>query len=278
MDIPRVQYFLVNQLDQQIQDSGVNIDPLDIPVYPLKDSWPIRYHSAIALKLAKIYNQNPLEIATKILQCLLSQSEWVEITIDVIPSGIIIFELTDQAVVAWLKQMTQTPLPISLSSPLSSTTTFTENYNQNLFAVQYSHARCCSLLRLADRDHIITIAEPHPQTTPPFWLFINPNPIPWLDINGKLQLNHASEQQLIWQLLTALDACYTSSETQFWQNKAHQISDAFQAFYSQCQIWGEVKLKTPKKAQARLGLISVTQALLRYILQEKLAIIAPLEL
>ena len=275
MDIPRVQHFLVNQLHQQIQDSGVNIDPLDIPVYPLKDSWPIRYHSTIALKLAKINHQNPREIATKILQCLLSQGEWVEITVDIIPSGIITFEFSDQAIVAWLKQMTQTPLPTSSFSP---TSTQTISLNQNLFAVQYSHARCCSILRLADRDHLITIAEPHPQTTPPLWLLIKPNPIPWLDVNGKLQLNHNSEQQLIWQTLTALDACDTSSNLQYWQNRANQISDAFQAFYSQCQIWGEVKLQTPKKAQARLGLISVTQALLRYILQEKLAIIAPLEL
>ncbi|ERT04594.1 arginyl tRNA synthetase N terminal domain protein [Lyngbya aestuarii BL J] len=275
MDIPRVQYFLVNQLHQQIQDSGVNIDPLDIPVYPLKDSWPIRYHSAIALKLAKINHQNPIEIATQIVHSLSFPNQGVEMTMEVIPSGMIAFELTDHAVVTWLKQMTQTPLSASSFSP---TSTQTISLNQNLFAVQYSHARCCSILRLADRDRLITLAQPHLQTTPPLWLLIKPNPIPWLDVNGKLQLNHYSEQQLIWQIITALDACYTSSEIQYWQNKAHQISDAFQAFYSQCRIWGEVKLKTPKKAQARLGLILVTQAILRYILQEKLAIIAPLEL
>ncbi|MEB3279914.1 MAG: DALR anticodon-binding domain-containing protein [Lyngbya sp.] len=278
MDIPAVQCFLVNKLHQQIQCQGVNIDPPDIPIHPLKHSWPIRYHSAIALKLAKINHQNPLDIATKIVQGLSFPNEKVEMVMEVIPDGMIAFELTDDTVATCLQQMTQTPLPASSFSP---TSTQKISVNPNLFAVQYSHARCCSILRLADRDRLITLAQPDLQTTPPLWLLIKPNPIPWLDVNGKLQFHHPREQQLIGQLLTsldALDAGCTSSDQQFWKNKANLISDAFQAFYSQCRIWGEVKLQTPEIAQVRLGLISVTQAILRYILQEKLGLIAPLEL
>ncbi|MEL7036098.1 MAG: DALR anticodon-binding domain-containing protein [Cyanobacteria bacterium J06592_8] len=273
----RVRCFLIDNLYPHIQFQDININLQEIPVYVLKDSWPIRYHCAIALKLAKINNHHPVEMATQILQGLSGESEWIEIIISVTPSGIIAFELTDQAIATWLQQMTQTPLPLS-SLPVSSTEVFIENDDQSLFKIQYAHARCCSLLRLADRDRIISLAEPQLQRTPALWLFREPDPIPWLECERKLRLQHHSERRLISQLLTTFDLDQTSSDQKYWKTKANLISDTFQEFYGQCRIWGEVKLETPEFAQARLGLIAVTQAVLRYILQEKLGFIAPLEL
>ncbi|MDY7023519.1 MAG: DALR anticodon-binding domain-containing protein [Cyanobacteriota bacterium] len=277
MESLRVRCFLIDKLYLHLQFQDININPEEIPVYALKDSWPIQYHCAIALKLAKINNHHPVEIATHILQGLSGESEWVEIGVNVTLSGIIAFELTDQAIATWLQQMTQTPLPLS-SFPVSSTEVFIENNDQNLFKIQYAHARCCSLLRLADRDQIIFLAEPSVQTTPALWLFSEPKLIPWLECNRKLRLQHDRERRLISQLLTSFDLDQPASDQKYWKTKANLISDAFQEFYRQCQIWGEVKLETPELAQARLGLISVTQAVLRYILQEKLGLIAPLEL
>ncbi|WP_413167650.1 DALR anticodon-binding domain-containing protein [Capilliphycus salinus ALCB114379] len=273
-----VQCFLVNKLYQHIRCQEINIDSQDIPVYLLKESWPIRYHSAIALKLAKIKHQNPIDIAAEIVQGLSFQSDRVEITVEVISNGIIAFELSDRTVASWLQQIIKTPLPESSFPRFSNSISADNHYSKNRFGVQYSHARCCSILRLADRDRIITLDRPNPQRTPALWFFIEPDPIPWLDVSGKLRIHHPSEQQLIGQLLNSLDADSTSSDQQFWEKRADQISNAFQAFYSQCRIWGEVKLQTPKIAQVRLGLISITQAILRYILQEKLGVLAPLEL
>ncbi|XZN96275.1 MAG: DALR anticodon-binding domain-containing protein [Microcoleus sp.] len=59
---------------------------------------------------------------------------------------------------------------------------------------------------------------------------------------------------------------------------ANSLSTAFQTFYSQCRIWGEVKRENLKLAQARLGLVLATQSLLRFILEELLNAVAPLEL
>ena len=53
---------------------------------------------------------------------------------------------------------------------------------------------------------------------------------------------------------------------------------AWEEFFKHCRIWGEVKTKTPKLAQVRLGLVAVTQKLLRSLLQDSLGVCAPMEL
>ena len=49
-------------------------------------------------------------------------------------------------------------------------------------------------------------------------------------------------------------------------------------FDRSCRIWGEVNRQTPELAQARLGLIALTQFLLGWLLQEQMGVSAPVEL
>jgi arginyl-tRNA synthetase len=85
-------------------------------------------------------------------------------------------------------------------------------------------------------------------------------------------------------MLTVLDNLYPIFEVKNREKPvnyfklANTLSEAFQIFYSQCRIWGEVKIEQPKLAQARVGLILATQSLLRFILENFLNAIAPLEL
>ena len=58
---------------------------------------------------------------------------------------------------------------------------------------------------------------------------------------------------------------------------ALSLSESFEEFSKHCRIYGEVK-KTPQLAQARLGLVAVTQKLLRSLLQDDLGVSAPVEL
>jgi arginyl-tRNA synthetase len=248
----------------------------EIPLNRAKDRLGVVYISAIALKLAKIWQQPPQTIVAQLVENLQALGSG-DFAIKVAPSGMIQFELTDVALAVWLQRLAQTALPLPESRILSAVSV------DRLFPIQYSHARCCSLLRMAHRDRLIAIVNPDPPATPQIWSLTAPNPIPWLD-DKKLRLVHPAEYNLISQLLAVLDTLYPITEVDKRQNPvnylklANSLSEAFQSFYSQCRIWGEVKIETPKLAQARLGLTLATQSLLRLILEELLNAVAPLEL
>ena len=307
-------------------DCGTGILPVleNGAVFPLnrgKDSARVLYVSAIALKLAKTWQQTPQAIAAQLIETL-EPLCCPNFAVKVAPTGIIELELTDAGLAFWLQRLAQTKLPIP-ESPILSPVVCADR----LFPIQYSHARCCSLLRMAHRDRLISIAQPDVATAPQIWSLAAPNPIPWLNKGDRLRLVHPAEQSLISQLIAVLDnlapilgnctqnnivgtrhcrLLYHSGATGIdinTQNSivgtrhcrllyhsgatgidinylklADNLSVAFQTFYSQCRIWGEVKIETPKLAQSRLGLVLATQSLLRFILEELLNAIAPLEL
>ncbi|MHC5827514.1 MAG: DALR anticodon-binding domain-containing protein, partial [Nostoc sp.] len=135
----------------------------------------------------------------------------------------------------------------------------------SLFAVQYAHARCCSLVLLAHREGLIKLRKPVSNTSPAFWSVIAPNPIPWLNCDGTLRLNHPDEHRLIAELVQVVDniECPDVSGSVKWEKVALNLSQAFEKFWSNCRIWGEVKITSPEIAQARLGLLMATQSVLR---------------
>ncbi len=177
--------------------------------------------------------------------------------IKVVPPGLLLFELTDSGIAVWLQYFCE-ELPLSLvEGDLPFLVT------EDLFKIQYSHARCCSLLRMAGSDAIF------------------PAPISWQETDGKLRLNHPAERRLISQIFSTWDFLYFLTATPKeinWQKVATALSEAFQNFYSQCRIFGEVKIENPELAKARLGLILISKYLLQFLLVEKLKVKAPTEL
>ena len=281
---------LLKRLESAIASPKIPLE--EIPLQRTKDVMRVQYISAIALKLAHICQQPAIKVATQLAAKCQKESEnrgflsKEDFTVAVLPSGMILFELTDVSVAAWLQYLTDTPQ--TLEKGESEIKSFSLE-SDRIFPVQYSHARCCSLLRLADRDRIIELVERDRQTSVPYWQILNPNPIPWLNSNNCLRLVHPAELNLSSQLLITVDTLAALFNENFAERLstykstnsiklANTLSDAFQTFYSQCRIWGEVKTDTPKLAQARLGLIVATQTLLQFILQELLGVIAPLEL
>ncbi|WP_323808649.1 DALR anticodon-binding domain-containing protein [Nostoc sphaeroides] len=220
-------------------------------------------------------------------------------SIQIVPPGLIHFELTHSTLATWLQSLVEgsgepgeqgagsreqgagsrgeefSPLPPaprpSASSPCP---------RLNLFTVQYAHARCCSLVLLAHREGLIKLREPVPNTSPAFWSVISPNPLPWLNCDGILRLNHPDERRLIGELIQVVDniECPDVKGSVKWEKVALSLSQAFEKFWSNCRIWGEVKITSPELAQARLGLLMATQSVLRFVLEENLGVFAPLEL
>lgn len=272
---------LKSLLQQRLRDAiaRTGLPPIDdIPLNQSKNCQQAIYVSAIALKLAPVWQQPKEAIAQQVAESLKASCS-KDFVIEILPPGILQFELTDAALAIWLQGLAQNPLPVPESQIIPPALPADE-----LFPIQYSHARCCSLLRMAHRDRLISIAHPDVSATPEIWSLTAPNPIPWLNSSGRLRLLHPAERGLISQQLAVVDsfvAVYGEKNGEKLVNYfkiANSLSEAFQTFYSQCRIWGEVKTETPKLAVARLGLVIITQALLRFILVNLLDTVAPLEL
>lgn len=241
-----------------------------ISLYRAQDHRSVLYISAIALQLSAAENTPALEIATALTTLIRSFSQ--EFTVQVVPPGLIHLEIAQPYVAAWLQYLTQ-----GEQGRINSISHLCLSPSR-IFAIQYAHARCCSLLRMADREGLITLLSSPPASPAPL-LLLDPQPIPWLNGN-QLRLGHASELALISQLLELLDDLYWPNPSHSfidYEKAAFNLSEVFQTFYSCSRIWGEVKRLIPHLAQARLGLVLATQSVLRLLLQ-LLVVPAPLEL
>lgn len=270
---------------QQIQQEHTSL-------HLAKDYSSVLYVWAIAFRLSGVKNIPTLEIAN-ILATLIRSAQanifssnemecWAqnqlgitinllqEFTVKVVPPGWIHLQITEPAIAAWLQYIILAPpqLRTQENHQLTQITT------SDLFAVQYAHARCCSLLQMAHREKLITLKKSADFSSKTF--IIAPN-LP----GNQPRYHHVAERTLISQLIGILDDLYysyTSHKLNYWEQAALNLSQAFQAFYSNCPIWGEVKIQTPQLAQARLRLVMATQSVLRLLLQDKLSAEAPWEL
>jgi hypothetical protein len=258
-------------------DGGVKLKTINLS--KTNDNIKITYKSAIARQLAR--QSGPMELAEKLAQYCRHQGvadcrsdtpsqkpgflkkpgflaegfSTAHLEVKVVPPGLLLFDLTDSGIAAWLQYLCE-ELPLSV---VEKDLPFL--VSEHLFKIQYSHARCCSLLRMADA--------------------VFPVPISWQETDEKLRFNHPAERGLISQIFSTWDLLYLPTATPQkinWQKVATALSEAFQIFYSQCRLLGEVKIQRPELAKARLGLISIAKYLLQFLLEEKLKIKAPTEL
>ena len=300
---------------------AAQLTPKTVPLHRVSTYNYVCYRSAIALKLSSAWQQTPLDIAHQLTDALVTLSQesadaiGINCTVEVLPPGWILFRLSDRALATYLQGwFTIPPFPSVPENYLNEKlhkkggVGDRKKRQQNqlnsdkIFPVQYIHARCCSLLRLADEQGLIQVTdagvwgcgevgevgeaggdgeELFPVTThqSPI-LIIYPNPIPWLQDAGesdkesvRLRLTHPTEWDLIVQLFDLLDVI-SASDCQRWVKQGLAVSEAYEQFYKSCRIWGDVKIHDLPLAQARLGLIGVTQVVLRSLL-EKLGVSAP---
>jgi hypothetical protein len=274
---------------------------IDIPLYKSRENCKVLYISGVAIKLSKLLQCDVSSICGQIvshfsLNC--SESYQVEM---VFP-GWIHISVADAIACMCLQSIINARCeenhPIELNS----------DFSPKLFPAQYAHARCCSLLRLAAHEGV-----KEPQLID--WLDINRisllNPacrnligklievVDQLvcsnylvlhqskDVGSREQGAGSREQPKVCgdgfrpQNFSRQGAGGENNpfggqvELRHYEKSCLALSETFASFWSQSPIWGD---KSPELLQAKLILVMATQSILRYLLEEKLSIYAPLEL
>lgn len=240
------------------------------------NSMPLGYGCPLGLFLAAYWQISLQETIDNLSQCLvLSASPTAtsfQLAGEIDASGWLKFYLDSPTVADWLKQ-----LRLWMAGNFSAAT-FTEYplcpTPKNLFPVQYIHARCCSLLRSAERENLITLKQDrHPTRCQ----IAEPKAISWLNRENCLWLNESAEYELLRQLLMVADTWQKESEID-WLKTALRLSRATAIFQANCRFLGRVRVLEPQKAIARLGLLDLVRSWLYLILQKKLKAAAPTEL
>jgi len=228
----------------------------------------LRYQWAIAPHLSQELDQ-PAEaiaqnLASQLRQPLVASSPlptafpggdpaciWSHCPVEVFDGGLIQIVVGDQALALWLQGMMSGP-DMSLSHPGSdpqaSVIQTVQRPNADLFGLQVAHARCCSLLRLGEREGLIGL---EPVTGLPQRIR-SPQPLPWLQEGDRLRFTHPTERAL---LHSGLDVLEDSPSAQ----QASLLVRHFQAFEAACRIFGPVKAESSQLAQVRLGLLLLTR-------------------
>ncbi|RUS96141.1 DALR anticodon-binding domain-containing protein [Trichormus variabilis] len=242
-----------------------------IPLYQGRDDEKILYISSLALRLSRPHNSQAMEIASEMAAYLSAHCGEI-FKVKIVPPAWIYVELAHLTLADWLHSITVENTELkSIENNCSII-----NTDKLVFTIQYSHARCCSLLRLAHRERLIELVD----NSLNFRDFQSAQSIPWLDDDQKLRLNQPDEVRLIQQLLKLVDdLVYPDAGISVnWGKAGLKLSQAFDNFWCNCRIWGEVKINSWELAQARLGLLIATQLVLRSVLETKLGAFAPLEL
>lgn len=241
------------------------IQKRNIPLSKGKRDIKISYISSVALQLSKSHNSQPFSIANSIISHL-SANLGEDLHLEVLPPGLIYIEVTDLVLAAWLQGFidNQRGERINLNSSGKGNVS---QFCDSVFSIQYVHARCCSLLRLAEQEKLIDSRK------------IFSESIPWLNCHGQFLLNHQAERRLIGSLVKVVDEFEpVITRPLKWQRAAFDLVKAFESFWSACPIYGDMKTTTPKLVMARIGLVMATQSVLKFLLEEKLGFSACLEL
>jgi hypothetical protein len=230
------------------------------------------YRSAVCLSLASYVQMSPLTIAQQLEKTILDQSddradsgelETLTFIIDTNEAGWINFFPEDRALAIWLSYLCNINF-----TPFKPTTAITEN----IFPLQYSHARCLSLLRLAARQEIINLSDNDLLDLSKTILFFNQNI--YLNRDNRLIFEEEVELKLIEVLLKTTDLLTVKYSTQQLLRMAFILSKSFLNFYDCSPIFHPRERNSLSTAfsdrgqliQARLGLIATVEFLFKQIL------------
>jgi hypothetical protein len=258
-----------------------------------------QYVSTIAHKLAAKLSITPIEIcqnvdpvisaltAAKTLNegsCQLELSGWYN------EASYIYFQLTPKSIAIWLNYIHD--LPIDLLDQDGD-----QHSVESIDLAIYAHARCCSFLKLANAEKIVTI-DTNLQVSTPSWLIDLAAPANQLTTEPSLLFEHPAEQRLIQTLMAVLDVIYGDYEhltarqstvvvqmppqaiedrqkSPNWPKLTIELAQSWLEFNRYCQIFGDLKHQNPRLAIARCGLTAISRRYLQLLIENYLGVKAP---
>jgi hypothetical protein len=245
-----------------------------------------QYVSTIAHRLAAKLSLTPLEICQicqicqpPILPHEVDRTAGLELSCWYNDAGYLYFQIMPAAIERWLNYLDRLP-SIDLAVPTPHPHAPGRSGSGLAIAI-YAHARCCSLLKLADRERTISIdADWH--IDPPDWL---------LSCREDRQLaglasifDRPVERQLIQSLMAVVDAIYiyqpsmpmptanTGSPrfprgTPNWSKLTIDLAQSWLDFDRDCRIFGDIQIQNPHLAIARCGLTAIVRRYLQMLLE-----------
>ena len=273
-----------------------------------------QYVSTIAHQLAAKLALTPLEVCQNLdiplpVLTVEAQSSSLKLECWYNPGGYIYCQLSDEAISTWLNYIHDLPLQQIDSSEerlrqRDNISSFSEQSVElasgKIDLARYAHARCCSLLRLADGAKLVSISAN--------WQL---SQSPWLQnllhqenrLTGRLNpiFEHPIEQRLIQVLMTVLDAIYghnwllgsadfesdrqssieishRSPKSPNWAKLTIDLAQCWLEFHRHCQVFGDLKSQNPPLAIARCGLTAISRRYLELLLINYLDADAPIGL
>jgi hypothetical protein len=278
---------------------GSNGDNL-APELPTDESWfwqcqqsikPVtttqyQYVSTIAHRLAAKLSLTTLEICQicqicqpPILPHDVDRAAGLELSCGYNDAGYLYFQLTPAAIERWLDYLDRLP-------PLDLATVTAHQHTTGTSGVAlaiYAHARCCSLLKLAQSEKSIALTID--------WRM---EPTDWLlhcredrQLAGSIGIfDSPVERQLIQSLMAVVDAIYiyrlpsslptptanTGSHrfprgTPNWSKLTIDLAQSWLDFDRDCRIFGDIQIQNPHLAIARCGLTAIVRRYLQILLE-----------
>ncbi len=246
----------------------------------LATSSPYQYVSTIAHRLAAKSSFTPVEICHHLQppigdaidpRCCLELSCWFN------DAGYIYFELAPKSIALWLNYIHDLPLTIERIGQLSAPT----------IAI-YAHARCCSVLQLAQSEKLVTIAADWQLSTDRSCL----ENLSTAELRSIFDC--PAQQRLIHALMAVLDGIYSdnlrvvspqlpsgivrpdsiSLRSPNWTKLTLDLAQSWLEFYRDCRIFGDVQRQNPRLAIARCGLTAIARRYLQVLLENYLGVSA----
>ena len=238
------------------------------------------YCCAIAFPVANLCGLPSLQVAQELVSLLPintqeSAAEYtLQFTVRVIKNGLIEFVLSDRFIGLWLELGIRRWGDGEMGRWGAGGDG--ERGDYNLFPVQYVHDRCCSLLRLGEREGLINLQNGDFQTDT--WQIANPNPFKYYCDENIGYFYESAELNLLRRISLIIDHISdrdsskvmhegNSPDTKTWIRLALNLSDACLEFIAACRIFGSVAQEQRDLAIARLGLIAIVQKCLQHVLK-----------